>query len=452
MSWLRLSDIATMVDGELIGADATVESVSTDTRHIEIDQLFIALSGERFDAHDFVPDLEQASGVMVTRLCDTALPQILVDDTRLALGCLARAWREQLPTTVVGLTGSNGKTTVKEMIAAILAETGSVFATRGNLNNDIGVPLTLLSVREHHDFAVIEMGANHAGEIEYLTAIAQPQVALITNAGPAHLEGFGSIEGVSRAKGEIFSGLPDAGIAVINADDTYAEYWRGLNAGRAVITFGVEQPADFSGQLTEDGTRLSIECPLGQLDVPFVLKGRHNVMNALCAAAATSAVSVTPEAVIAGLSKMQPVSGRLQYKQGQRGAQLIDDSYNANPASMRAAIDVLATRAGERWFVMGDMGELGGDAATMHADIGRYAKGAGIEHLYTVGKMSDAAAESFGADGEHFDDWQALVEALTAQLHEAATVLIKGSRSMRMERIVSALETQEKDTGSDHAA
>jgi len=452
MTWLRLSEIATMVDGELIGADAMVESVSTDTRNIDFDQLFIALRGPRFDAHDFVPDLEQATGVMVSQLCDTALPQILVDDTRLALGYLARAWRERLGATVVGLTGSNGKTTVKEMLAAILAECGSVHATRGNLNNDIGVPLTLLSVRQDHDFAVIEMGANHIGEIAYLTAIAQPQIALITNAGPAHLEGFGSIEGVSRGKGEIFSGLRDGGIAIINADDTYADYWRDLNAGRAMITFGTEKPADFSGQRSDDGASLQIDCPLGHLDVPFALRGKHNVMNALCAAAAASAAGATPEAVVAGLARVQPVSGRLQLKRGQHGAQLIDDSYNANPASMRAAIDVLALRPGRRWFVMGDMGELGGDAEAMHAEIGGYAKQAGIDRLMAVGAMSGAAAESFGAAGQHFEDWKALAAAVAGELAQDVTVLVKGSRSMRMERVVSALEEKEQDTGNDHAA
>ena len=452
MSWLRLSEIAAMVDGELIGADAPVDAVSTDTRSVEPGQLFIALRGARFDAHDFVPDIADAAGAMVEHLCDTALPQILVDDARLALGRLARAWRERLNVVVIGLTGSNGKTTVKEMLASILAECGSVIATRGNLNNDIGLPLTVLGIRDAYDFAVIEMGANHPGEIAYLTRIARPQVALITNAGPAHLEGFGDIEGVARAKGEIFEGLGADGIAVINADDAYADYWRGLNHGRAVLTFGIEQPADFRGKRSDDGAILHIECPLGTIDVPFALSGQHNVSNALCASAAASAVGASAAAIRDGLHHMRAVGGRLQEKPAHRGARLIDDSYNANPASTRAAIDVLAARTGRRWLVMGDMGELGGDAPSLHADIGRYASDAGIDRLYALGEMSRMAAEAFGPEGRHYADWKALAEAVDEALADDVTVLVKGSRSMRMERLVSAWEEKEPNTGNNHAA
>ncbi|MDX5332915.1 MAG: UDP-N-acetylmuramoyl-tripeptide--D-alanyl-D-alanine ligase [Gammaproteobacteria bacterium] len=450
MSWLMLSDIAAMAGGELIGADTAVQGVSTDSRNLREGDLFIALRGPRFDAHDFVPDLEAAVAAMVEHLCDTVLPQVLVEDTRLALGRLARAWRARLSATVVGLTGSNGKTTVKEMIAAILQECGSVHATRGNLNNDIGVPLTLLALRDTHDYAVIEMGANHAGEIAYLTAIAQPHVALITNAGPAHLEGFGSIEGVSRAKGEIFQGLPADGVAVINADDSYADYWRGLNTGRRILSFGAEQAADFTGSLAADG-QLRMQTPEGELALDFALRGRHNLLNALCAAAAASAAGASLEAIRRGLAAMQPVSGRLQARVGRNGAALIDDSYNANPASMRAAIDVLAARPGRRVFVMGDMGELGGDATAMHAAIGEYARAAGIDRLHALGPLSAAAAEAFGASAEHHADWRALAQAVTDELSADVTVLVKGSRSMRMERVVAALEQQEPDMGKGHA-
>ncbi|HDP89523.1 MAG TPA: UDP-N-acetylmuramoyl-tripeptide--D-alanyl-D-alanine ligase [Thioalkalivibrio sp.] len=451
MSWLKLSDVAAMAGGELIGADAPIDGVSTDTRSIRADELFVALRGQRFDAHDFVPDLEAAAAVMVEHLCDTVLPQVLVEDTRLALGRLARAWRARLSLTVVGLTGSNGKTTVKEMLAAILRECGTVLATRGNLNNDIGLPLTVLALRAEHDFAVIEMGANHAGEIAYLTAIAQPHVALITNAGRAHLEGFGSVEGVAQAKGEIFQGLPADGIAVINADDVYADYWRGLNADRRVLTFGAEQPADFSGALDASG-RMHLDTPAGAVDLDFALSGRHNLLNALCAAAAASAAGASLSAIRQGLAAMRAVAGRLQVRPGHRGATLIDDSYNANPGSLRAAIDVLAARSGQRYLVLGDMGELGGDAAELHAEAGAYARAAGIDRLYALGPMSAAAVEAFGQEGRHFEDWKALARAVDAELAGDVTVLVKGSRAMRMERVVAALEQQqEPDMGTSHA-
>ena len=453
MSWLDLATIATMCGGELIGENRGVSAVSTDSRSVTGDELFIALKGERFDAHDFITPALDAAAVMVVRRLDTALPQILVDDTRLALGRLAGAWRKSLGTTVVGLTGSNGKTTVKEMTASILAQLGETLATRGNLNNDIGVPLTLLRLRETHDYAVIEMGANHHGEIAYLTAIAAPDVALITNAGPAHLEGFGSIEGVSRAKGEIFQGLVTHGVAVLNADDTYFDYWGGLTAGHKTLSFGLDQPADFSGKWNEAAHVLQFDCPLGQFEVKLPLSGKHNARNALCAAAAASAVGAHVDEIIAGLQALQPVAGRLEEKRGANGARVIDDSYNANPASMHAAVDVLASRTGTRVLVLGDMGELGADAEGLHAELGDYARKAGVDRLLTTGKLTRHASDRFGAGAEHFENWEALVAAVRPELGPEVTVLVKGSRSSHMERVVSALEEQKQDiVGSDHVA
>ncbi|PID45462.1 MAG: UDP-N-acetylmuramoyl-tripeptide--D-alanyl-D-alanine ligase [Proteobacteria bacterium] len=447
MTWM-LSDIATMTNGRLQGADRRVESVATDSRSVGGDQLFIAIKGERFDAHDFVEDLQGVAGAaLVDRVIDCELPQIVVKDTRQALAAFAAAWRQQFKKPLIGLTGSNGKTTVKEMLSAILAEKGTVLATIGNLNNDLGVPLTLLRLRESHDYAVIEMGANHFGEIEFLTRIAKPDVAILNNAGAAHLEGFGDVEGVSRAKAEIFQGLSESGIAVINADDQYADYWKGCNEGREIISFGIEHAATVQGKVLPTGM-LVLATGQASVEITLSLLGRHNVRNALAAASAALAVGVDLQAIKTGLESLRPVKGRLAPLSGQHDTRVIDDTYNANPTSANAAIDVLADfTAGERVLVLGDMAELGDDANGMHHAIGEYARQKGISRLFCLGKLTAETARAFGHNAEHFTELEPLLASLKQQLKNNMTLLVKGSRSMRMERVVEALRqplTQQK--------
>lgn len=454
MSWLDLSAIAQMLGTSLLGADGPVTGVCTDSRRVGPQELFIALKGARFDAHEFIDSQMQAAGIVVTRELAVDLPQLVVKDTRLALGDLARQWRSSLRAPVIGLTGSNGKTTVKEMIAAILATQGQVYATRGNLNNDIGLPLSLLALRETHDYAVMEMGANHFGEIDYLTHIACPDVALITNAAAAHLEGFKDLDGVARAKGEIFSGLREDGIAVINADDIYAEYWRSKCRRHQVVSFGFADWADVRGQW-EPGGPLQIGSGDDGVSIDLPLAGRHNAANALAAATAALAVGVTLMDVKQALETMTPVAGRLQRKQARSGLQIIDDSYNANPASLEAAIEVLAAEPAPRCLVLGDMGELGAAAGELHRAMGRLAHKAGIERLYTLGEFARGAAAAFGSEARSFSDCDALIQALQEDLGEPATVLVKGSRYMRMERVVAALLGDNAKTsveGNGHAA
>ncbi|HHL18099.1 MAG TPA: UDP-N-acetylmuramoyl-tripeptide--D-alanyl-D-alanine ligase [Thiothrix sp.] len=460
MSWLTLTDIATITKGELynvdVAIDVAINSVSIDSRKVLSDSLFIAIKGERFDAHDFVADLvDKAGAALVSQRIDCRLPQVIVKDTKQALADLAAGWRQQYSNPVIGLTGSNGKTTLKEMIAAILAQKGHVLATDGNFNNDIGMPLTLLRIREDHDYAVIEMGANHFNEIDFLTHIAKPTVAVINNAGPAHLEGFGDIEGVAKAKGEIFAGLDDTGVAIINADDVYATYWSSLNKQRQTITFGLTQPADISGRYIA-GEKLRICCNAANtvnnntknmIDVALQLPGRHNAMNALAATAAVTALGVDLATVKQGLEALTSVSGRLAAIEVREGFYLIDDTYNANPASASAAIDVLATRSGVQILVLGDMGELGENAVMMHKAVGEQAKQAGIDYLFGLGAMSAEACAVFGQAENAYSELDALVVALQQleqHITKEVTILVKGSRGMAMEKVVSALSANIK--------
>ena len=445
MIWLTLSQVADMVGGELYGNDADIEAVFIDSRKVKPDQLFIAIKGERFDAHDFVAELEgKAAGALVHQLIDCNLPQIVVKDTHQALGDFAKAWRETRSIPVIGLTGSNGKTTVKEMLASILSEQGKVLATLGNLNNDIGMPLTLLNIRDEHDYAVIEMGANHFGEIGYLTHIAQPDVAIVNNAGAAHLEGFGDIKGVSRAKGEIFAGLKNSGVAVINADDQYADYWKEeCCADNWIVSFGMEQPADVHGELADNGDLLIHLGDQEPLSVTLKLLGKHNAMNALAATAASMVVGATEASIKAGLEKLNPVKGRLAPVKAKQQALVIDDTYNANPSSVQMGIKVLARYQGKRILVLGDMAELGENVAEMHANIGLFAKDAGIDALFALGENSQPACKAFGEKAKHFDRAEQLIETLEKTIDNNTTILIKGSRAMKMERIVQALSTEE---------
>lgn len=446
---MRLSQAAEALGAEMSGADVRFDAVSTDSRNIVAGDLFVALRGENFDGAAFVETAARAGAVAAVVNADSqgtiaGCPVLRVKDTRLALGRLAAWWRAQFDLPVVALTGSNGKTTVKEMLASILGKAAggadAVLATRGNLNNDIGMPLTLLRLRAAHRYAVIEMGMNHAGEIDYLTRIAQPDVALINNASGAHLAGLGSVEGVARAKGEIFAGLKKKGTAVINADDAHAPLWRGLATGHACIEFGLADSADVRGAWRPEmlGVQMEVETPTGALQVRLRVPGEHNVHNALAAIAAAVALNIPADKIAAGLEAFGGVAGRLQRKAARRGALVIDDTYNANPASMHAAIAVLAELPGRRILVMGDMGELGAEAAAMHAEVGKAAHDAGIDRLLALGELSREAVRTFGDGAQHFDSAEALCEALDAELAAGVAVLIKGSRFMKMERVVSS--------------
>ena len=447
MIQLRLSVAAKAMRGELHGNDIAFKGVSTDTRTIQPGELFVALRGERHDAHDYLNEAAGAVALVVSRPVGTALPYILVDDTRLALGRLAHHWRMQHQIPVIAVTGSNGKTTTKEMMAAILNTVAPTLATRGNLNNDIGVPLTLMRLGAEHRYAVIEMGANHAGEIAYTSGLARADVAVITNAAAAHLEGFGSLDGVARAKGEIYQSLGAAGVAVINADDRYVAYWRGVVGERRRIMFGFGAEADVRTSAESvrvhigDSlqTRFVMTTPRGDIDVQLPLCGKHNVINALAATAATLTLGVAPADIARGLGGMQPVPGRLNLKHGPRGMRVIDDTYNANPDSLAAALEVLAQAPGEKVLALGDMGELGANEAELHARAGAQARELGIARLYATGELSKHAVAAFGAGARHCGTHEELVATLAAEMPDGATVLVKGSRRSRMERVVEGL-------------
>ena len=448
----RLDEAADWIGARLDGPDVPIYGVGTDSRRGRPGELFVALRGERFDGHQYLAQAEAAGAVaaLVSHPIARTLPQLIVEDTRAGLGRLAAAWRRRFPGRVVALTGSNGKTTCKEMIAAILGHNGRVLATRGNLNNDVGMPLTLLQA-SNEDYLVLEMGANHAGEIAYLSAIANPDVALITNAGRAHLEGFGGPEGVARAKGEIVGGLTDQGALVIPADSPWSALWQGLAGDREVVTFGwtpaaaVRCDPDSVTSTWDDAgfrTRFLARTPWGELPLELALAGRHNVRNALAALAVAGTLGVGLDAIAAGMREVGPVAGRLQPRIGRSGLRLIDDTYNANPDSVQAAIDVLAGIAGRRWLVLGDLAELGAEAAELHGAVGRMAREAGLEHLYSVGPLSRAAAQAFGPGGRSFEDRQALVATLQAEIAPGDLVLVKGSRGAAMETVVQSLTAE----------
>jgi UDP-N-acetylmuramoyl-tripeptide--D-alanyl-D-alanine ligase len=441
-----LSEFARACGGTLQGADREYKGVSSDTRTLAQGDLFIALRGPRYNGNEFVGGALTAGavGALVDAAQPAAISQIVVPDTQAALEKAANAWRKQFPIPVVGVAGSNGKTTAKEMTAAILGVAGECLATRGNLNNHIGVPLTVFRLEPKHRYAVIEMGANHAGDVALLVKIAEPTVGLITNAGAEHLEGFGSIEGVAHAEGEMVAGLKPDATAVINADDEFANLWRSSTPAR-VVTFGVQQAADFTAadlktSVGADGflTQFNLVSPLGNVAIELRMGGKHNVANALAAAAAATAAGAKLEHVAAGLGAVRAVAGRLQFKMTASGAWLIDDSYNANPSSVRAGIEVLAGLDGRKWLVLGDMAELGDFAASAHTEIGVFAREHRIERLFATGQLAALAVESFGRGGQWFAEANALAEALVAAPSDVR-MLIKGSRVNRLERVVEAL-------------
>jgi UDP-N-acetylmuramoyl-tripeptide--D-alanyl-D-alanine ligase len=445
---MMLSELARALNAPMVGADVNVLSVGTDSRNIASKQLFVAIKGERFDGNTFAPEAIKlgAAAALVSDQEINVSPAVLVEDTRLALGVLAHYWRQKFHLPVVAVTGSSGKTTVKEMIVAILnVAKGQVLSTKGNLNNDIGMPLSLLNIRPEHTCAVIEMGMNHLGEIRYLTKLACPQVAVINNAGTAHIGELGSREAIAQAKGEIFEGLAKEGIAVINADDRFADYWHSLNQGRKVITFGLNKPADVAAEyaVLDGAMQIRLTTPEGLLEFNLSALGKHNVSNALAASAVAVALGVANESIAQGLSQFDGVKGRLHLYAGYQQAVVIDDTYNANPDSMKAAIDVLAQQdsAGHKKliFVMGDMAELGNESNGMHAEIGQYAKKSKVSMLFTFGNLSKLASEAFGEDSRHFNSLETLVASVKAEMQKDTCVLVKGSRSMKMERVVEAI-------------
>jgi len=451
---MLLSEAASVLNGRLSGPDVRYAAVSTDSRKTRQGDLFIALQGEHFDGAEYVSAAAAAGAVAAlvnddrATTLDSLFPILFVKDSRIALGQLAAYWRKQFDIPLAAITGSNGKTTVKDMLAGILrAAAGgvdAVLATSGNLNNDIGMPLTLLQLHATHRYAVIEMGMNHPGEIDYLTHIALPDVALITNASGAHLEGLGTVEAVAQAKGEIFAGLKYQGIAVINADDEHAPLWRVLAGQHRTLEFGLDRPAEVSGQWQArgDGLLLQVQTPAGNFSAELRVTGAHNARNALAATAVAIALHVPQDCIVAGLENFGGVAGRLQPKVARRGARLIDDTYNANPASMCAALSVLGQAAGKRVLVLGDMGELGERAAALHAEIGSEARRAGIAKLYALGALSVNAVREFGSGAQHFERIVDLQQALEQELDQNTTVLVKGSRFMKMERVVQYLEEE----------
>lgn len=446
---LDLVSAAQALGARRVGGNAEFMRVTTDSRDIRPGDLFVGIRGERFDGQAFAAQALAAGAAAamvsdVPRNAGADARLLLVPDTRIALGRLAAYWRARFAMPLVAITGSNGKTTVKEMLAAMLRQSAGesgVLATVGNLNNDIGMPLTLLQLRARHRYAVVEMGMNHLGEIAYLSRLAKPTAALINNAGTAHIGELGSIEAIARAKGEIFEGLDMAGAAIINSDDAFADFWRGLAKPRRVVDFGLDRKAAVSAryELADAGSLVTIVTPESQFVATLNVPGLHNVKNALAAATAAYALGIGPNAIAAGVAAYRGMKGRLQRKRLPSGATLIDDTYNANPESMKAAIAVLAAHSGRKIFVMGDMAELGDAACAMHAAVGVFAKRAGVERLFAIGDLSAEAVRGFGDGGAHFAAIEDLVAAITGVLGRDTTLLIKGSRLMRMERVVEAL-------------
>lgn len=460
MNMMTLQQAAQAMSGQLTGADVAISGVSTDSRKIAAGELFIALRGEKFDGHGFVATARDAgaAAVVIDALAPDSVrslnvPQIVVADTRLALGALASWWRARFNIPLLAVTGSNGKTTTKEMIASILrvAFGDTVLATQGNLNNDIGLPLTLLGLNAGHRAAVIEMGMNHPGEIAYLARIARPTVAVVTNAQRAHLAGMGTLETIATEKGSVFMGLSKPGVAIINADDRWADLWRVQGGGREIMDFSFEREASVTGRCSTHGldNRLHISAQGREIEVSLAVPGAHNARNALAAAAAALAAGVSLESVRDGLASFAGVKGRLQRRAGLNGAVVLDDTYNANPDSVRAGVDVLAATIGRKILVLGDMGEIGDMTGQFHDEVGGYAKSQGVDRLLAFGESSALAAHNFGTGGEHFKKIEELIDTLTGEMTRETIVLVKGSRFMRMERVVEAVlaESQAESRG-----
>ncbi len=445
---MSLNEAAAALGGRSVGADVRFDGVSTDTRSVGKGQLFVAIRGERFDGHEFLAAAREqgAAAALVDEkfagqrpLPGSQLPLVIADDTRRSLGRLGRHWRLRFAPALIAITGSNGKTTTKEMLASILrqhaGEVGAL-ATKGNLNTDIGVPLTLLGLRACHRYCAVELGMNHPGEIAMLAEIAKPTVALVNNAQREHLEFMRSVEAVAEENASVFDALPADGVAVLNADDAMAGVFRRKAGARRRVEFGLQ-----AGEVTSRyalkplQSDIVLKTPAGEAAATLAIPGLHNVRNALAAAACAHAAGIPAAAIGAGLSAFRPYSGRLQVKQTAAGATLIDDSYNANPDSVRAAIDVLASCPGPTALVLGDMGEVGAQGPEFHAEVGRYAKEKGVGMLLALGAATPDAVKAFGEGGRHFVQ----IEDLVTETKSAKTLLVKGSRFMKMERVVAAL-------------
>ena len=454
-----LAQLQAWVPGSRAIGEVEVDGVSTDSRNVAPGSLFIALRGERFDAHDFLADVatKGAAAVMVERVPNGwTLPALVVPDTRTALADIARGWRQQFNLPIIGVTGSNGKTTVKEMIAAILIETfgeDACLATRGNLNNDIGVPLTVLRLASEHRAAVIELGMNHPGEIALLASMAQPTIGLVNNAQREHQEFMQSVEAVARENGAVIDALPEDGVAVFPADDAYAFVWRELASAkgkRKIVTFALEGNADVIGSYrdTDFGSDLMLDIKGRKLSVRLAAAGAHNVRNALAATACACAMGLDVETIARGLQNFLPVNGRMQRKLATNGATVIDDTYNANPDSVLAAIAVLSRFPSPRILVLGDMGEVGHQGKEFHEEVGARAAESGIDYLLTLGDLTQHAAQAFGTQAKHYKDLESLLTSLRAALTAEATVLVKGSRFMQMERVVRQLVNEDMKEGT----
>jgi UDP-N-acetylmuramoyl-tripeptide--D-alanyl-D-alanine ligase len=449
---LSLKEVAANLGATLIGDDCIFTSVTTDSRKVEAGSLFVALMGDKFDGHQFCADVchQGAKALLVSEVQAVDAPQLLVADTRYALGQLGALVRSRAKAKIVAITGSCGKTTVKEMCASILGQCGSVLATQGNLNNEIGVPLTLLRLTPEHDYAVLELGANHPGEIAWTTSLVKPDVAIINNVAAAHLEGFGTLQGVALAKSEIFNGLDERGIAIVNADSEFFGYWQS-DLGASMVSFGLENSAaDFVARdLRCDADALfhfTLVTPQGEIDVSLSLPGRHNIANALAAAALTQSLGINLSIIKHGLESMSPVKGRLCVSRLPCGLTLIDDTYNASVQSVLAAIDTLATMPGFRVMVFGDMGELGVEAVELHRQVGEHARACNLDLFMAVGPLSIHAAQAAG--GRHFADKSALFAALEELLsqHSDITLLAKGARSSHMEEVIEFVKTRKEQT------
>ncbi len=451
-----LSLIAHWAGGELHGEDASIDAIGNDTRTLAPGSLYLALRGERFDGHDFAAGAVEsgASALLVERLLPLDVPQVVVADAERALAKIAAAMQRDRATRVFAVTGSNGKTSVKALLLAILQnvaaiEGRTIHATPGNRNNEIGMPLAVIDAPEDADFAVYEMGTGKPGDIAWLTAIAAPDVALVNNVAPAHLERMGSLLEIANTKAAVYDDLREGGVAVVNADDAFAPFFAERAGAHRVIRFGVEASADVTATgivLAEAGSRFRLHTPQGEAEVALQLPGRHNVLNALAAASLALAAGIALPRVAEGLAQARPVAGRQVARVLGNGAVLVDDSYNANPGSLAAAIAALAAGKEEGWLVLGDMRELGPNAQALHAQAGVRAREAGLKRLYALGPLSAAAAAAFGKGGRHFDNHAALAAALAADLHAGVRCLVKGSRGSAMDKIVTALLGRGEDT------
>lgn len=437
---MTLQEAASITGAICHGESVEFTGASIDTRRLQGGELFVAIKGERVDGHDYIDEAaaKGAAAVLVDRNIHCKLPCLQSESSIKTLQELASSWRRKMPLRVLAVTGSNGKTTIKNMLNAVLSLVGATVATRGNYNNEIGVPLSLCDIGPEHEYGIFELGAGKPGDIAFLTEMARPDISIISNATAAHLQGFGTVEAVAKTKGQIVSNLPPGGFAILNHDDPWFDLWLDMAGDRNVLTFGMHQQADVC-LVNREGNQISLATPVGSLSVRMPLLGHHNALNACAVVAAALCCGINVDVIRKGLESMEAEPGRLQLIEHASGATLINDSYNANPASVAAAIRTLSEFPGEKCLVMGDMAELGADADVLHEDIGNVARQAGINRVMTLGVESLATSNAFGQGGRHYADLNALAEDLQELLHPGMTCLVKGSRSSAMERVLEAV-------------